>query len=232
MVPQPSETRNASPGACRAPPTHAKELRGRRPGHQGRSWGGAEAAAGSPREASASAGGSGRASRWTPGSTGVFRLFRQRGLRGQRPPVSGEASQESPAARWGWSLPLDGSRGGGPKGPAEELGLITGAWGCGGLRGGVLHLRCLGRGHLGSQMEEDGAWGGAHSGPARRRGGTDVGHRWGPRGRAGGPTLSSVCSARWAQSPVTTSVPHAALSWVPWATVSSTSQDRTAKPCL
>ncbi|XP_043345936.1 P2X purinoceptor 6 isoform X3 [Cervus canadensis] len=155
---------------------------------------------GVPGRASASAGGSGRASRWTPGSTGVFRLFRQRGLRGQRPPVSGEASQESPAARWGWSLPLDGSRGGGPKGPAEELGLITGAWGCGGLRGGVLHLRCLGRGHSGSQMEEDGAWGGAHSGPARRRGGTDVGHRWGPRGRAGGPTLSSVCSARWARA--------------------------------
>ena len=99
---------------------------------------------GVPGRASASAGGSGRASCWTPGSTGVFRLSRQRGLRGQRPPVSGGASRESPAAQWGSSLPLDGSRGGGPKGPAEELGLITGAWGCGGLRGGCSIFGALG----------------------------------------------------------------------------------------
>ena len=130
---------------------------------------------GVPGRASASSGGSGRASCWTPGSTGVFRLSRQRGLRGQRPPVSGGASRESPAAQWGLSLPLEGSRGGGPKGPAEELGLITGAWGCGGLRGGVLHLRCLGRGHSGSRMEEDGAWGGV---PTVAQPGGEEGQTW------------------------------------------------------
>lgn len=47
-VQQPSETLRASPGGCRAPPTHAKAL-GQTASHQGRSWGGAEAAAGSPR---------------------------------------------------------------------------------------------------------------------------------------------------------------------------------------
>lgn len=47
-VPQPSETHPASPGGCKTPPAHTKQLWGRRPSHQDRSWGGAEAAAGSP----------------------------------------------------------------------------------------------------------------------------------------------------------------------------------------
>ena len=207
-VPYPSETHRASPRGCRTPPAHAKQLWGRRPSHQGRSWGGTDAAAGSPR-------GLGQGFPLDPRLNGGQPCAGRGGCVGKGPPCGAKHPGSHLLLSGGGATEWTGV-GGYHKSSVEELVLMTGAWRCRGLRGGELHLHCLGWGRSGNQMEEDRAWGCPWwpSQAARRDG---RGTQWGPQGRAGGPTLSSDHQC-----------PHAALSWVPWATVSSISQDRTA----
>ena len=126
------------------------------------------------------------------------------------------ADNDNIAAQWGWSLHLDWIRG-----VSQEL--------CGeaGLDHRSTAVQGAQRRGVPSPVPREGPFGkpdgggqglgGAHGGPARWRGGTDVGHRWGPRGPAGGPTLPSdpQCSPRCPELGA-------------WATVSSTSQERTA----
>ena len=94
--------------------------------------------------------------------------------------------------------------GGYPKSSVEKLVLITGAQRCRGLRGGAFHLQCLERGHSGSRMEEDRAWGV----PTVAQPGGEEGQTWDTGGDLEARQVAPHC-------PPTPSVPHAALSWVP-----------------